>query len=168
MSARTSQGDPNSARDAAISAANQHCARLSKQLLLFFHLSMGEDRCKRKARLAGRGRASSALMCHRPAGVPPTSFKRPGLFVVPPTGNHNLQEHQIPLGSSGRGGLRSSISFGAWHLTWRVILAQLGLSLPPGVAADCALCPVSLPICPAAWLLLRPHPHRGLPPTTEL
>ena len=111
MSARTSQGDPNYARDAAISAANQHCARLSKQLLLFFHLSMGEDRCKRKARLAGRGRASSALMCHRPAGVPPTSFKRPGLFVVPPTGNHNLQEHQIPLGSSGRGGLRSSISY---------------------------------------------------------
>ena len=32
VSARTSRG-PASARDAAISAANQHCARLSKQLL---------------------------------------------------------------------------------------------------------------------------------------
>jgi hypothetical protein len=117
---------------------------LTSQSSTFVHSSLNGRRCKlRKARLAGRGRASSALMCHRPAGVPPTSFKRPGLFVVPPTGNHNLQEHQIPLGSSGRGGLRSSISFGAWHLTWRVILAQLGLSLPPGVAADCALCPVS-------------------------
>lgn len=34
VSARTSRGGPASARDAAISAANQHCARLSKQLLV--------------------------------------------------------------------------------------------------------------------------------------
>ena len=32
VSARSSRGGPASARDAAISAANQHCARLSKQL----------------------------------------------------------------------------------------------------------------------------------------
>lgn len=32
VSARTSRGGPAVARDAAISAANQHCARLSKQL----------------------------------------------------------------------------------------------------------------------------------------
>ena len=34
LSARTSRGGPASARDAAISAANQHCARLSKQVLV--------------------------------------------------------------------------------------------------------------------------------------
>jgi hypothetical protein len=62
-------------------------------------------------------------------GVPPTSFKRPGLFVVPPIGNHNLQEHQIPLGSSRRGGFRSSISFWCLASNLEVILAQLGLSL---------------------------------------
>ena len=34
VSARTSRGGPASARDAAITAANQHCMRLSKQLLV--------------------------------------------------------------------------------------------------------------------------------------
>ena len=34
VSARSSRGGPATARDAAISAANQHCARLSKQLLV--------------------------------------------------------------------------------------------------------------------------------------